>query len=214
MTGPVKNFKFLKYPYGDCTQWFGENPALYGKYFGLNGHNGIDIVRKWGENLYAVEDGIIANVKEDPNGYGKHVRMFSKDCKREWSYGHLSSFTVKVGQEIKEGEIIGAMGNTGFTNASEDANGYWDIDPGYKTDYPGTHCHFGLREIRKSRTGWSYTPGGIKIDVLNYGNGSKGSIDPLPFFATPKSLKLALLADKVDSKFIWQAAVAMNKIKI
>ena len=96
MTNPVKNLVWAKYPFGDVTQWFSENKKLY-EPLGLKGHNGIDIVRPHGEHMFAVENAVVARVKDDDTGYGKHVRLMSlsKGLYREWTYGHMSFIAVK-----------------------------------------------------------------------------------------------------------------------
>jgi len=206
MKPPVNNFNFLKYPYGDCTQWYGENPKLY-QTIGLASHNGVDIVRPHGEHLFAVEDGIVVDVKDDPKGYGKHIRLFNKEITREWSYGHLHFIGVKQGQEVKAGQFVGLMGNTGFVVSGNTP--YWKHNP-----YAGTHLHLGLREIISDKRGWSYKGSDIKIKTLNYSNGNKGSVDPLHFFAPQRALLVARHADKHNDKLYWQLATLLNKINV
>lgn len=211
MTPPIKNCTWATHPLGDISQWFGVNKNLYAS-LGLAGHNGIDIVRPWGERLYAVEDCIVANVKSDPGGYGKHVRLFSKDLKREWTYGHLAAFTIKVGDELKEGDIVGVMGNTGFVVSGQTP--YWNTNPSSGTSHPGTHLHFGLRLIQEDKRGWSYPDSKIKIKTLNYSNGFKGAIDPLPYFMNPKltSSKVLTAASVKQDKTVFALFQLLKKI--
>lgn len=178
MKPPIKNMNLAMAPKGDITQWFGENPALYMKAMGLKGHNGIDLVRPHGEALYAIEDGTVVSVKNDPNGFGKHLRIIG-DTKNEngfyheWTYGHNSVNLVQVGQKVTAGMHIANMGNTGFVISG--ATPYWKVNP-----FAGTHLHLGLREVRRTRRGWSYEGSDIKIEVQNYGNGYRGAIDARP----------------------------------
>jgi len=177
MKPPIKNFSLKMYPAGDITQIFGVNKALYA-FMGMEGHNGIDVVAPWGTPMYAVEAGIILDTKNDPKGYGKHVRFLSDKADgviyREWTYGHLAQIDVVVGQRVTAGEFIGLMGNTGFVVSGPTP--FWKGNP-----YKGTHLHLGVRLIKKSRKGWSYPLSDIKINVQNHGNGFKGSIDPTPY---------------------------------
>lgn len=185
----IKNYKQDTYPKGDITQWFGENKELYMRAIGTIGHNGIDIVAPWGTPLYAVEDGLVVDVKDTPDGYGKHIRFLSD--KYEWTYGHLSKIFVNTGQEIKAGDLIGNMGNTGFVVSG--ATPYWKYNP-----FAGTHLHLGVREYKKSRRGWQYNSQSPRIKILNYNNGYFGAIDPAPLLSqefvgsqkilTPKTL--------------------------
>lgn len=214
MTSPVKDCTWLSYPLGDVTQWFGENPALYDKEFGLRGHNGIDIVRPWGDHLFAVENGVICDLKDDPGGYGMHIRILAEHKKgqyREWTYGHMSRINVAIGQHVTEGQYLGNIGNTGFVVSNATANGFWDKNP-----YAGTHVHFGLRECIKDPNGWKYPyAASPRITVLNYSNGNKGSINPLPFFfPSPKAAMFQASAERRQSKLIYTLAEKLQKLNM
>ena len=212
MKNPVKNFNFLKWPHGDCTQWFGENPQLYSS-IGLKSHNGLDIVRPWGDHLFAVEDGIICDLKTDPSGYGMHFRILSeykKNKYREWTYGHMSHINVKLGDYVKAGQYVGNIGNTGFVVSNSTGNGFWSANP-----YAGTHLHLGLRYASKNPNGWQYPyDGSPKVSIDNYNNGNKGAVDPLPLFAPPKALAIARLADTTDNALLWKLAKVFYTINI
>jgi murein DD-endopeptidase MepM/ murein hydrolase activator NlpD len=187
MHPPIKHLDLRYAPKGDTTQFFGENPALYAR-FGLIGHNGIDLVRPHGEPLYAIEDGTVISTKEEPDGFGKNIRIISdaKDKEgnyRVWTYGHNHENYVKVGDKVKAGQHVAAMGNTGFVVSSSNANGFWKTNP-----YAGTHVHLGLRLVKRPRRGgWSYEGSDIKIDVVDYDNGYKGSINPKPYLDSLQS---------------------------
>lgn len=180
MKEPIKNYIHQKYPTGSVTQWYNENPDLYAR-FGFKAHTGIDIVAPHGEPIMAVESGEVINVKDDPKGFGKHVRIASKtDTKRtyrEWGYAHLSAIHVKVGQQVKAGEVIGLMGNTGFVVSG--ATPFWKHNP-----YAGTHLHLQCRMIVEKKGGWSYPGSDMKIDVIDYDNGYKGCFDIGPLLSS------------------------------
>ena len=183
ISNPIKGYKNKKYPQGHVSQWVGENVAMYHAAIPLltKGHNGIDIVAPWGTPMYAVEDGIVCDVKTDPSGYGMHVRFLTGDSKdkksifHEWTYGHCSAIFVKIGDVIKAGQKIANMGNTGFVVSSSNGGGYW-VDGSNK--YAGTHLHLGCREIKYPKSGgWRYNSETPKIQVENYFNGIAGGID-------------------------------------
>lgn len=194
MRAPIDNFILNDYPQGSVTQWFGENPALYKLHTKMKGHNGIDIVAYKGCPLVAVEDGVILDVNDSPKVYGKHLRMLSVD--REWTYGHCEKIFVKVGQEVKEGDVIATMGNTGFVVSQATANTWWGNAP----DDQGTHCHFGLRIVKRDRKGWAYKGSKIKISVQDYENGYFGSVDPRPFLTIPLLERLVTLLKQLYNK--------------
>jgi murein DD-endopeptidase MepM/ murein hydrolase activator NlpD len=177
MYQPIRKLKLAYFPKGDVTQWFGENPKLYAK-FDIKGHNGIDIVRPHGELMYAIEDGEVVQVKDTPEGYGRHIRIVgdtkdSNNLYREWTYGHCSKILVKQGDKVTAGQAVACMGNTGFVVSGATPN--WQNNP-----YAGTHLHLGLRYFKKPRTGgWSYEGSKVRLSSIGYDNGYKGSVDPL-----------------------------------
>jgi len=172
---PIKNYKHRNAPTGSISQWFGENKDLYFSRLNMQGHNGLDLVAPWGTPIYAVEDGIVAEVKNSPDGYGKHLRIISERSGSEWTYGHASENLVEVGQEVKAGDMIQKMGNTGFVVSSHDGGGFWKPN---SNKYAGTHLHLGRREVKiLTRGGWQYNPNTPRIEVLNYNNGYFGSVN-------------------------------------
>jgi len=168
MKAPIKSFVPKSFPQGNITQWFGENYQLYFTHMKMNGHNGIDIVAPWRTPLYAVEGGLVVEVKNTPEGYGKHIRTLSNG--NEWTYGHMNDIGVEIGDEVKEGEYIGTMGNTGFVVSG--ATPFWKYNP-----YAGTHLHLGLRKYKLSRNGFKYNDKAPAITVYDYENGFFGAID-------------------------------------
>lgn len=175
---PFSGCVYESYPKGSVTQWFGENPELYSR-FGLAHHNGIDLVAPHGTPIYSVCDGTVYAVKNQEDGYGRHVRIKTspvKEISEQWTYGHLDTITVKRGQKVKAGDQIGTMGNTGFVVSG--ATPFWKHNP-----YAGTHLHITLRKM------WGDT-------VLDYENGVKGAIDPMPL------LKKTKLSDEEMAKYL------------
>lgn len=191
---PFEGCVLKEYPAGSITQYFGENPSLYAK-MGMKGHNGIDLVAEHGTLMLAVEAGKVINVKDDPAGYGKHVRLISSrsynGLNLEWTYGHCDDILVEVGMSVKEGEPIATMGNTGFVVSGKTP--FWAFNP-----YAGTHLHLGCRLVEKSAYGWAYPGSKVKIRVPDYENGYKGAVDPLPYFNVKTTPNVANLEAQVS----------------
>ncbi len=74
-------------------------------------HKGVDVANRIGTPILAPADGIITRVARLPQ-FGKMVEI-NHGYGTKTRYGHLSKINVKVGQKIKRGEKIAAMGNTG-----------------------------------------------------------------------------------------------------
>lgn len=81
----------------------------------LNGakeyHKGIDLVGMDDITVYAVSDGKVRTAFQ-ANGAGNYIVVTMADGRRMF-YMHLASFLVKNGADVKRGEPIGVMGNTG-----------------------------------------------------------------------------------------------------
>jgi murein DD-endopeptidase MepM/ murein hydrolase activator NlpD len=76
-------------------------------------HPGLDIANKTGTPLYAAEDGkVIISQGGYNGGYGNTILLDHGDGVKT-RYGHASKLYVKVGDMVKRGEVIAAMGSTG-----------------------------------------------------------------------------------------------------
>ena len=74
-------------------------------------HRGIDIVAPHGKEIYATGDGTVIQAGRN-RGLGKSVTI-SHGFGMQTRYGHLSKIEVEPGQEVRRGDVIGRMGNTG-----------------------------------------------------------------------------------------------------
>ncbi|NBV12744.1 MAG: M23 family peptidase [Sphingobacteriia bacterium] len=77
-------------------------------------HTGIDFVAKIGTPVLATADGTVVLAGIKGNGYGIHVDI-NHGYGYLTKYAHLSKVTVKEGQKIKRGQVIGYTGNTGLS---------------------------------------------------------------------------------------------------
>lgn len=83
-------------------------------------HAGVDFSGPIGTPIYATGNGKVIKVGTD-SGYGKHV-IIDHGYSYKTHYAHMSAYTVKRGQKVKRGEIIGFLGNSGRST--------------------GPHCHY------------------------------------------------------------------------
>lgn len=99
-------------------------------------HKALDVGIRY-QPLYAPADGYVVTAGS-VSGYGNFI-MIKHSNTLYTCYGHLSSFEVRAGQEVKRGQRIAISGNTGITT--------------------GPHLHF---EVRTNGTSSS------KVNPLNY----------------------------------------------
>lgn len=79
-------------------------------------HSGIDLAADTGTNVVAALGGVVSAVSED-DSYGIHVEL-QHDGGVKTLYAHLSGTTVKEGQLIKRGDVLGFVGSTGRSTGS------------------------------------------------------------------------------------------------
>jgi len=87
------------------------------------GHIGLDIAARMWDPIVAVADGVVV-FAEWGGGYGNLVIVEHGDDWRSY-YAHLTEIVVEVGQEVRQGELLGGAGTTGYST--------------------GPHLHFEIR---------------------------------------------------------------------
>ena len=121
---PPKGTKLFTWPEDDyrLTQGYGCTPyarcnRASGPYGG-SPHNGVDTASGYGSPIKTIGDGeIIANGKND--GFGNWVAIKHPSYDLVSLYGHLSAFEfLRVGTQIKAGQVIGYEGATGHVTGS------------------------------------------------------------------------------------------------
>lgn len=87
-------------------------------------HTGIDLSAKTGTPIYATGDGVVVTAgRGDQNlsGYGIAV-LIDHGYGYKTLYAHMRDVSVKVGQTVKRGELLGHVGSSGLAS--------------------GPHCHY------------------------------------------------------------------------
>lgn len=79
-------------------------------------HDGVDFSAPLGKEVIATGDGKVIEVKRSRRGYGNTI-IIDHGFSYKTVYAHLNSFNVKKGDEVKRGQVIGAIGNTGKSTA-------------------------------------------------------------------------------------------------
>ena len=79
-------------------------------------HAGLDIAGEKGQPIYATATGRVTQASYQ-GAYGNLV-VLDHGFGLETKYGHLSSFSVKPGQQVKRGDVIGRLGASGRATGS------------------------------------------------------------------------------------------------
>ncbi|TYQ31529.1 LysM peptidoglycan-binding domain-containing M23 family metallopeptidase [Pseudanabaena sp. UWO310] len=87
-------------------------------------HQGIDIAAPIGTPVLAASTGVVDYAGWSDGGYGNMIDIRHPDGTIT-RYGHLNEIHVKEGQSVSQGQLIAAMGSTGFST--------------------GPHLHFEIR---------------------------------------------------------------------
>jgi len=78
-------------------------------------YNAVDIINSCGSPIYAAADGMVVEAKGTGRynyGYGNLVKIQHYNGTTT-VYGHLSELSVKEGDKVYQGDLIGKMGDTG-----------------------------------------------------------------------------------------------------
>jgi murein DD-endopeptidase MepM/ murein hydrolase activator NlpD len=85
---------------------------------GLHYYNAVDIANKFGTPIRAAAAGVVQGVRYGWNlGGGNNITILHENNVVTY-YGHLSSMSVRSGDAVYAGQIIGFMGITGITTGS------------------------------------------------------------------------------------------------
>ncbi len=79
-------------------------------------HTGMDFSAETGTEIYATGEGTVVHVEKSRRGYGNHV-IIDHGYGYKTLYAHMSKFNVRSGEQIKRGQVIGYVGNTGTSVA-------------------------------------------------------------------------------------------------
>lgn len=100
---PVETFGVLQMPCNNC---------FYTQYY-HPGHFAVDIQTKGGGPIFASEDGTVSRAETGWNGGYGNVIEIEHGKGLVTLYAHNKELYVREGQEVKRGQLIAWMGNTG-----------------------------------------------------------------------------------------------------
>ncbi len=109
--------KIAAYPDGipiggpiDISSEFGVRRNPFGGYSYEN-HEGTDFVGPYGTPIFATADGVVGRA-DYYGGYGNTVTI-KHGYGYETLYAHMSKIAAEPGAEVKRGDVVGYLGNTG-----------------------------------------------------------------------------------------------------
>ncbi len=183
LASPTPSLTLARWPKGHIVQGWQEHPELYhtvyqhfeSPYRALCGHTGTDIQGSRLTPVHAAQEGTVQYIATDPDALGGICPFIASpelDDHGETviislSYAHLDSASVKLGEYVKKGQLIGYMGNTGVRTGT--VQPYWQAPA-----LDNTHLHWGGTEYIKTDGSFQVRHPGVtqgSLDVMAYLNG-------------------------------------------
>ena len=96
--------------------WPADGGYISCAFMGYAGHTGMDIAGYAGMPLRASADGVVV-VSKYSAGYGYHI-IIDHGAGVQTLYGHCSALYKQVGETVSQGELIAAMGRTGWATGN------------------------------------------------------------------------------------------------
>ena len=111
------------------------------KYYGnkIRPHRGTDFAAPVGTPILATSDGTVTK-SERKGGNGKYVKI-RHNATYDTQYLHMSKRAVKVGEFVRQGDVIGYIGMTGNTSGPHVCYRFWkngkEVDP-FREELPSS----------------------------------------------------------------------------
>ncbi len=132
---PMEHY-YVSSPYGPRKH------PVTGKY---RMHHGIDLAGTWQENISVSADGIVVFAGYH-GSFGKVVRI-RHNYGIMTTYGHLAKISVRSGDIVNEGQVIGKMGRTGKVKG---AHLHYEISVNGKSQNPATYIKIGRNLLSRT----------------------------------------------------------------
>lgn len=111
--------------------------AHYG--YRVKPHKGTDFAASYGAPILATADGVVTK-SERRGGNGNYVKI-RHNTTYETQYLHMSRRKSRVGEYVKQGDVIGYVGSTGSSSGNHVCYRFWkngkQVDP-FKQDLPAS----------------------------------------------------------------------------
>ncbi|UPK45809.1 M23 family metallopeptidase [Paenibacillus pabuli] len=153
-------------------------------------HRGIDLVTEpWNGPIHAFMDGTVRFASEGAtgSGFGGYGLTVAVQDHRGYlhCYAHLSRIAVKVGQQVKRGQLLGNQGSTGEST--------------------GPHVHYEVRKTSSPSYGYSASENGVVDPGIylqsEYGSTVEGQ-EEMPMTIEEKE-RLTTMEKMLESQSAW-----------
>jgi len=105
----------------------------------MKNHNGIDLAAEEGTPVYAIKDGAVFSVIEEDPTFGNYLILTHDLGKMTSVYAHLSKICVEQYQNVRKGDLIGYVGQTGMATGP---HLHFEIRQGSKAENPRNKLNF------------------------------------------------------------------------
>ncbi len=113
--------------FGDVTFEFAKDKLVYSKTLEeWRTHDGVDIAADRGTPVKAAADGVVSEIKNDPR-YGVVVIIDHKDGIKTVYSNLASDDMVTSNQKVKQGDIIGSVGDTAIFESAEQSHLHFEV---------------------------------------------------------------------------------------
>jgi murein DD-endopeptidase MepM/ murein hydrolase activator NlpD len=126
-SAPAKQQSFVMPVIGEISVGFAKDKLVYSKTLEeWRAHTGVDIASDRGTPVKVVADGVVSDVRSD-SYYGITVVVDHTNGLQTLYRNLASDETVSVNQKVKQGEVIGSIGNTAADESSEPAHLHFEV---------------------------------------------------------------------------------------
>lgn len=123
----VINEKFIKPVFGDISFDYSQDKLVYSKTLDeWRTHSGVDLGVDRGTPVKVVADGIVIDVKNDPR-FGITVIIDHQNGIKTVYANLASDEMVTPNQKVKQGEVIGSVGNTALFEQVEQTHLHFEV---------------------------------------------------------------------------------------
>jgi murein DD-endopeptidase MepM/ murein hydrolase activator NlpD len=119
--------KFIMPVFGEISYGFSEDHLAFSETLDeWRTHSGVDITAARGTQVKVVADGVVSEIKNDPR-YGISVLVDHQNGIKTLYSNLASDDVVAPNQEVKQGDVIGSIGNSATFEAAEQEHLHFEV---------------------------------------------------------------------------------------